>query len=56
MIELERINTLAVHLAGGRCPLPKGVFRFKTHEQANAWQEAVQAQLMAELARARADG
>lgn len=25
-------------LTGGRTALPKGVFRFETHEQSNAWE------------------
>ncbi len=37
-------------LAGGRVPFPKGVFRYKSHEEANEHQAACLAQSMARLA------
>jgi len=55
LVEASCLTATAVGLAGGNCPLPKGVRRFKTHEAANAWQEQVRAELMAELARSRSD-
>ncbi len=54
LIELDRLNATAVALTGGRCALPKGVFRFKSHEAANEWQAQALADLMGELARSRA--
>lgn len=43
-------------LAGGSVMFPKGVFRYKTHEEANAHQELWLARGMAQLARARRHG
>lgn len=43
-------------LAGGRVMFPKGVFRYKTHEEANEHQAQCLAQGMASLVRQRASG
>ena len=43
-------------LAGGRVMFPKGVFRYKTHGEANAHQEACLAVGMAQLAMERKHG
>lgn len=54
--ETSRVTETAVALAGGRCPLPKGLYRFKTHEHANRWQEQHLAAFMRELAEQRKHG
>ncbi|MFT7724245.1 MAG: hypothetical protein QM788_15660 [Roseateles sp.] len=43
-------------LAGGRVFFPKGVFRYKSHAEANAHQAACLAEGMARLARDRRRG
>jgi hypothetical protein len=40
-------------LAGGRVMFPKGVFRYKSHEEANAHEAACLAEGMARLAKER---
>lgn len=40
-------------LAGGRIFFPKGVFRYKSHDEANAHQDACLAEGMAQLAKER---
>ena len=54
--DAARITATAVALAQGRCPLPKGVRRFKTHEAANEWQARHLAAFMSELARRHGHG
>jgi hypothetical protein len=54
--DAERITATAVALAQGRCALPKGLRRFKTHEAANEWQDRHLAAFMSELARRRGHG
>lgn len=43
-------------LAGGRVMFPKGVFRYKSHEEANSHAEQCLAEGMAQLAREREHG
>ena len=43
-------------LAGGRVFFPKGVFRYRSHDQANAHQMACLAVGMAQLAKDRSHG
>jgi hypothetical protein len=43
-------------LAGGRVMFPKGVFRYKSHEDANAHESRCLAEGMAKLARDRKHG
>lgn len=43
-------------LAGGRVPFPKGIFRYKSHEEANEHQAACLAQGMARLVEERKHG
>lgn len=54
--DAERITATAIALAQGRCALPKGLRRFKTHEAANEWQARQLAAFMSELARRRRHG
>ena len=43
-------------LAGGRIMFPKGVFRYKSHEEANSHEARCLADGMAQLARERGHG
>ena len=54
--DAERITATAVALALGRCPLPKGLRRFRSHEAANEWQSRQLAAFMRELAQQRGHG
>lgn len=54
--DTERVTATTVALALGRCPLPKGVRRFKSHEAANEWQARHLAVFMRDLARQRGHG
>lgn len=49
-------NADLTRLAGGRVMFPKGVFRYKNHEEANAHEAKCLAEGMAALARERAHG
>ena len=56
LLATARLSETISRLASGASRMPKGIFRYKNHEEANRHQEECLVRSMAELARLRNQG